>query len=264
MTIAKALQAANLEPLDAQVLLAFVLGCTKEKLITNSEYTLSKQEHETWQEVVKRRLSNEPVAYITNTKEFYGRDFYVTSDVLIPRPATEGLVDIAVSFLQDGQTQLVSTDTDIVAGSIQFRELGKVQTVVDIGTGSGCIAISVALELPDIQLIGSDISPDALRVAKRNAKALAANIEWKHSDGPQLLVDIQEPFLVVSNPPYIPTGEQLQASVYNYEPHTALFAGEDGADLLRIIFDAAKENPMCAGICFECKTTQWKELEKLA
>jgi release factor glutamine methyltransferase len=172
-------------------------------------------------QMAARRACREPVAYITGTREFYGRPFRVTPSVLIPRPETEGLIDEA----------------------LKLRRAGSRPVIIDVGTGSGCIAVTLALEWPGARVVGTDISPAALEVAQSNARALgAASAEFVHVAAgeffPAHLAGID---LVVSNPPYVPERdrESLQADVRDFEPHTALFAGGDGLDLIRLLIPRA-------------------------
>lgn len=168
-----------------------------------------------------RRARHEPVAYITGTREFYGRAFHVNPAVLIPRPETEGLIDEALTLRREGAQPVI----------------------VDVGTGSGCIAITLALEWPEARVIATDISTAALDVARSNAQTLGAtSIEFV-----QVIADSFFPAqpdgidLIVSNPPYVSSSDcdSLAADVRDYEPHSALFAGGDGLDLIRLLVPAA-------------------------
>jgi release factor glutamine methyltransferase len=174
----------------------------------------------------KRRAEHEPVAYITGTREFYGRPFRVTPAVLVPRPETEGLVEEALGLARPD-----------VAG----RAAGAGLRVVDVGTGSGCLAITLALEWPGAQVTATDVAPDALAVAADNAKRLGATrIDFRRTnllDGLPGLFD-----LVVSNPPYIAIADRptLPADVRDHEPAAALYGGDDGLDVVReLVADTA-------------------------
>jgi release factor glutamine methyltransferase len=166
----------------------------------------------------KRRAAHEPVAYITGTREFYGRPFRVTPAVLIPRPETEGVVDEALRL----------------ARAADGRAIGARLRVVDVGTGSGCLAITLALERPNAEITATDVSPDALVVAADNASRLGATgIDFRRAN---LLDGLPGPFdLIVSNPPYIAVSDRasLPADVRDYEPAAALFGGDDGLDVVR-------------------------------
>ncbi len=202
--------------LDAELLLADVLGVGRVYLYTHNDRPLTTQECDVFREKVRRRGKYEPVAYILGHKEFYGRVFNVNPHVLIPRPETEHIVETVLQWLQ-------------------VRGLGAVR-VWDIGVGSGVLAVTLALECPEAEVVASDISVHALQVAQANAKHLQAEkrITWLEGsllepwDG--VLCDV-----VVSNPPYVETGAVLDKDVHNYEPHTALFAGADGLDSVRVL-----------------------------
>ena len=166
-------------------------------------------------------ISSKPSQYIKGWVEFYKLKFKVTSDVLIPRPETELLVDAVISFLQTTNY--------------------KLPTVLDLGTGSGCIAISIAKNLPDTKIIASEISEKALKIARKNAKLHQANIEFILSD---LLENIKMPVnVIVTNLPYIPSERipYLDSSVKDFEPLVALDGGEDGFKLYRKLFGEIKQ-----------------------
>ena len=156
---------------------------------------------------LQRRLAGEPLQYIRGRCDFYGREFFVDERVLIPRPETELVVEQAVARAPRGAR------------------------VVDVGTGSGCIAVSLALERPDLHVIGVDVSVAALAVAKRNRDRLGARVEFAASD---LLDAVNKVDLVVSNPPYIPAAdvETLQTEVKDHEPRGALTPGPRGTEII--------------------------------
>ncbi|MEZ5320067.1 MAG: peptide chain release factor N(5)-glutamine methyltransferase [Vicinamibacterales bacterium] len=175
--------------------------------------------------LLERRLAHEPLAYLTGAREFYGRDFAVTPAVLIPRPETEGVVEEAL--------RIATGRTGAAAGNL---------AILDAGTGSGCLAITLALELPAAALVATDVSPEALGVARRNAAALgvADRIEFLQAPlaaGLDAAVD-----LVVANPPYVPERDRpaLAPDVVGHEPALALFAGPDGLDVIRDLVPAAR------------------------
>jgi release factor glutamine methyltransferase len=165
------------------------------------------------------------VAYITGTREFYGRPFRVTPAVLVPRPETEGLVEEALR---------------LVSGDGRGPATGAGLRVVDVGTGSGCLAITLALEWPAAAVTATDVSPDALAVAAENAARLgAARIDFRRTN---LLDGLPGRFdLVVSNPPYIALADRasLPPDVRDHEPAAALYGGEDGLDVVRGLVAAA-------------------------
>jgi len=195
--------------LDAELLACRVMGCARIDLYVAHDRPLSEAETAAYRELVKRRARGEPVAYILGEREFYGRSFVVDRRVLVPRPETEHLVDEAVAFLRTRTSPRVA----------------------DVGTGSGCIAISIASEVPGAQVIAVDLSADALQVARLNHERLAPDADITFLEG-----DLCVPLLehggfdaIVSNPPYISTQEMaaLPRDVAEFEPKTALHSGED-------------------------------------
>lgn len=258
MRIRDALCGSLLETADAEVLLARTLGVDRTWLIAHAEDTL---DHAAWQKFsawVERRRTCEPVAYITGVQEFFGRIFFVDKRVLIPRPSTEGLVEVALEFLQKGTEGTREVDTDIITTARRTGEGEWIapQTIIDIGTGSGAIAITLALERPDLHVIATDISADALDVARENAKrhAVLDRIQFLQGDGVEPIdtLDLRAPFLIISNPPYIPSGRTLMSDVIDYEPHVALFGGADGTRIVREIIDGATRHSLCRGFVMEC------------
>jgi release factor glutamine methyltransferase len=170
--------------------------------------------------VLNRRLDHEPLAYILGWREFYGRSFHVTPGVLIPRQETEVLVDSALE-------------------RIPVQPGGDVR-VLDLGTGSGCVGITIALERPYSKVTASDISSGALEVAQHNACDLRASVQFVNSDGFEAFCDSSFDF-VVTNPPYIGLEEPLHEEVKNFEPHQALFGGMTGIEFYqRIATDGAR------------------------
>lgn len=263
MTVEELLQIEGLPRLDSEVLLSFTLNKPRSWLYGHSTDTVSDTDRKTYVSYIERRKTHEPVAYITGRKEFYGREFMVNTDVLIPRPATEQLVQSTLDVLRGKHTETKEADTDIVIG---YKELGKtehVSLIVDVGTGSGCVGITLALEEPSIRCIATDISPAALSVGKQNANRLQVpgnRIRFCVADALEDSLEIQEDFLLVSNPPYIPATESVMSDVADYEPHLALFAGAKGEDVLLPLWHAAHKHPYCKGILFECKKDQWQRL----
>ncbi len=174
--------------------------------------------------LVERRVAHEPVAYIVGEREFYGRSFRVTPAVLIPRPETEGVVEAALEIL--GSAAL-STRTDP-------------PRVLDVGTGSGCLAVTIALEAPAASVEATDISADALTIARENAVRLgaAASVTLRKValTGGSSGFDV-----IVSNPPYVPLRDRptLSPDVRDHEPAVALFGGEDGLDVIRVLLPEA-------------------------
>jgi release factor glutamine methyltransferase len=208
--------------LDAEVLLAFALETGRVELVVNATRPLGQEELSRFRELVKRRRTREPVAYLVGRREFYGRLFRVDRRVLIPRPDTEKLVEVALERT--------------AARSMSLRAL-------DLCTGSGCVAITLARERPTARVQAIDSSDDALAVARENALRLGAyNASFSRADLYQGLDPVYARFdLVTANPPYIPQGEMvtLMPDVRDFEPRLALEGGEDGLAILRRVVDGA-------------------------
>jgi release factor glutamine methyltransferase len=219
----------QIEParLCAEILLAHALGCERLRLYTCHEQVPDPQVRERFRTLVQKAATGYPVAYLTGTKEFFSLSFEVTPDVLIPRPETEILVERTIRALRSVP-----------------RPAAR---ILDLGTGSGCIAVSLARHLPDARIAASDCSPAALAVARRNAErhGVAERIEfrcgdlfepWSTADSEPAIFDF-----IVCNPPYVAENGPVEPQVREYEPHVALFAGADGLDLIRrIVRDAAR------------------------
>jgi len=205
--------------LDAELLVAEALGTDRVGLYLDLHRPLVDVERSSIRPLVARRREREPVAYILGHRDFYGRRFHVTADVLIPRPDTETLVDHALECIPDDQPC----------------------RVLDIGTGSGAIAVTIAAERPLAMVTATDISEAALNVAAGNAERLGVSdrIRLERAD---LLDGTEQYDLIVSNPPYIARSEMqsLQAEVREHEPSGALEAGEDGLDIIRALLVATE------------------------
>lgn len=207
--------------LDAELLLVHVLKVPRISLYTNFDRPLSDSERDSYRALVKRRGAYEPVAYILGEREFYGRKFGVSPDVLIPRPETEHLVDAVLE---------------------RVRQSGiAAPRIIDVGTGSGAIAVTLAAELREAKVTAVDISAKALAVARSNAAFLGVNVDFREAD---LVKGIEPGFdIVVANLPYIGESEraQLTPDVRDHEPAVALFAGADGLDAIRrLVVDAVR------------------------
>lgn len=246
------LQSAPIDPLDAEILLASILQKDRSWVIAHPEHILEQRELDILHTWIHRRKGGEPLAYITRTKEFYGRDFFVDHRVLIPRPSTEGLIDFTLDFLRSGQEETRTIDTGIVAQSFAYGEISDVYTIVDIGTGSGCIGVTIALERPDLRIIALDISKDALSVARINAErhGVGSSIELREGDLLSPIHDLNDPFIIVSNPPYIKKSSPLDREVL-CEPSLALFAGPTGQEIVRNLMRQAQGNHGCRGLVIE-------------
>lgn len=216
--------------LDAELLLARALGTTRIQLIVDAKRPLEPETLARVRELVKRRRAREPIAYILGEREFYGRVFRVNRRVLVPRPDTEALVDVALE-----RTRAVS---------MSMRAL-------DVCTGSGCVAITLARERPTTTVFGADVDPDALAVARDNALRLGAyNVAWRRGN----LFSAVEPThrfdLVTANPPYIAVGEvdSLPVDIRDFEPRRALVGGDDGLAILRRLVAGAPAHLVDGGV----------------
>ena len=209
--------------LTAELLLMSTLDCDRAHLYAHPERVLTPAELTRFDHALAERLRGVPTQYITGHQEFWGMDFLVSPAVLIPRPETEHLIEAVLDCV--GQAP----------SSVPLR-------IADIGTGSGCIAIALAKELPHAEIHATDISPAALEVARSNASRhhLEYRIRFHQAD---LLtgLDTNSFDFIVSNPPYIATSEQhsLQPEVRDFEPHTALFAGPSGLSIIQRLIPAA-------------------------
>ncbi len=200
--------------LDAQVLLAEALACDRVSLYTQFDKPLGKPELDRFRSFVRRRLNNEPVAYIIGKKEFWSRTFAVSPAVLIPRPDTEVLIEVC--------QEILPKQKDI--------------TIVDVGTGSGIIAITLALSFPQAKVYAVDLSPGALSVAKKNAErhGLIDRIAFHQGDLLSAIAPDVQFELVTANLPYVSIPEYGQVPLeVKSEPETALVAGPDGMDCIR-------------------------------
>jgi len=254
MNVKDALRGSGLASADAEVLLSRILGRDRAWLLTHDHDALKPKHWSQFMQWIERRRKHEPVAYIIGEQEFYGRLFTVDRRVLIPRPATEGVVRRALQFLEDGKDAIDQVDSGIV---VVAKELGmrnyELRTIVDVGTGSGCIAITLALERPDLKIIATDISADALDVARMNAErhGVEKRITFKEGRGLEPVMDLEEPFLLVSNPPYIPSGNDMMKDVRDFEPHVALFGGGCGDEVRHQLKKEADAHPSCIGWVME-------------
>ncbi len=206
--------------LDAEVLLAHLLGIDRVGLYLNYDRPLKEVERQAYREMIQRRTAWEPVAYIVGYKEFWSLRFKVNPDCLIPRPETEHLVEEALRI---------------------GREMQPPLRILEIGIGSGTVAVAVATELEEAMIVATDISSHAIALARENAQehGVEGRIRFVHGD---LFPPGEPPFsLIVSNPPYIPTEEilHLAPEVRDYEPAVALDGGEDGLCFFRKIAQGA-------------------------
>ena len=226
-TVARVLEIARASiPLrEARLLLQHCLGMSHAALAAHPERVLDSAEAGRFGAWVARRAAGEPIAYLVGRSEFYGLDFAVTPDVLIPRPETEMLVDLAVERLR---------------ASARPR-------LLDLGTGSGCIAVTLAGRLPGAEVTAADASAAALAVARRNARAHAVALRFVAGDWFSAL-DGERFDLIVSNPPYVAEGDpHLGQGDLRFEPVAALASGADGLDAIRRIVAAAPRHLLPGG-----------------
>jgi release factor glutamine methyltransferase len=234
---------------DALTLLLHTLGITRAQFYANPDRALAPVDRDAYDAAIARRLTNEPIQYITGEQEFYGLALHVTPAVLIPRPETEHLVEAVLSC--HPAAPVCHPAAPVCHPAAQRRDLllpssappQEPLRILDIGTGSGAIALALAAHLPHAHIIATDISPAALDLARANAARhnLTARIRFLESDLLAAL-DPTEPFdAIVSNPPYVPTADRatLHPQVRDHEPCTALFAGLDGLDIYRRLIPQA-------------------------
>jgi release factor glutamine methyltransferase len=206
---------------EALLLLGHVLSLSEAQVLAREGNEVSAEAEGRFRALLERRLTGEPVAYLLGEREFYGRPFYVDSRVLIPRPETEHVVEAALA-----------------------EALPAAPRLLDVGTGSGCLAVTLALELPGARVVAADLSPGALAVAAKNARRLGAadRISFVRTDLTAGL-DLTRFDLVVSNPPYVDRSEipEISAEVCHFEPHLALFPPGAGDAILARLFAGCAE-----------------------
>jgi release factor glutamine methyltransferase len=215
----------------ARILLSHVVGAPQESILARTDDDITALQHSAYLELISRRAHGEPLQHIIGHQEFYGLDFLVTHHVLIPRPETEFLVERILT--------LAAMPDNSSAGS-------KIPLIADIGTGSGCIAIALAVHLPMSRFIATDISGPALDIARRNAEnhGVASRIEFLLGDlfAPLQYRGFDETIdFIACNPPYVPSSrpELVQREVREFEPPTALYGGWDGLSFYRrLLVDA--------------------------
>lgn len=210
--------------LDALILLEFVIGKDRPYILAHGEEKLTTDQIETLTDLINIRIGREPIAYILGKKEFYGRDFFVNYDVLIPRPESENFLELLKTYNPK-----------------------KDERLVDIGTGSGALAISAKLEFPQLRVAGCDISDEALGVAKENAKILAAKVRFYEDS---LLNKAKDQFnYIFANLPYVPLGYSVSPEVHK-EPEIAVYADSQGLDLVTKLAPQAFKSLKKGGLVF--------------
>jgi len=209
MTIKEWLNQCRINQLDAQLILSHVLNKSKEWILAHDDILLPTLKLREINNMQKRRIANEPMAYLLGSKEFFRRNFVVSPNVLIPRPETENLVELVIDKIGDKNAQ-----------------------ILDVGTGSGCVAITLDLELPNSEVTAVDISQKALKTARKNAKNLKSKIRLQKSDLLSNIAKKQKFNLIIANLPYVDRSWQTGAEI-EFEPDIALFAPENGLKLIK-------------------------------
>lgn len=230
--------------LDAQVLIAQSLAKPRSWVLAHPEAVITDEQQAIIQANLTRLKKGEPLPYVLGHWEFYGLDFLVTADTLIPRPETELLIDHALGWLRDHPSR---------------------RSGLDIGTGSGCIAISLARHIPDLRIIAVDLSFPALIIARQNAlqHGVLDQIDFIQAD---LVLASNNRFdLLCANLPYIPSDQLVQLKIYGKEPRLALDGGPSGLDLIRRLIEAVPTLAAAGGlILFEIESSQGEPINNLA
>jgi release factor glutamine methyltransferase len=229
--------------IDSEIILSKVLNKKREFVLTSENYKISKKQIKKFNTLLKRRLNNEPMAYIFNRKEFWNTSFFINKNTLIPRPETELIVEKLVHIFQN-----------------------KSPFIIDVGTGSGCILISLLEELKFAKGIGIDISRKALEIAIKNAKKSKAKKRMKFINR-SISDSIDNKFdLIVSNPPYICSHQltSLSNDIKNYEPKIALNGGKDGLDVIKkVIYKARNILKFNGMLALEIGNGQYRKVSQI-
>lgn len=206
--------------LDALVLLEDVTGKERTHLLAHPDTTLTPEQQKQLQKLLDRRAKHEPLAYIRNKTEFYGSEFYVNHNVLEPRPESETMIELLK----------------------KQSELQSIETIIDLGTGSGALAVTAKLEMPKSRVLAVDIDQNCLKVATANAQKLETHIEFIHGSLLEAFFDakLDAPIAILANLPYVPDDYQINQAALQ-EPKIAIFGGKDGLDLYRIMFEQLDE-----------------------
>jgi len=228
--------------LDAEVFLCHVLGKDRAEILAHSDDDLEEASASKLKKLIARRKKNEPIAYILGKSEFYCREFFINKDVLVPRPESETMIDL-------------------------LRDQGVEGVIVDVGTGSGALAVTAKLELPATEVFAIDIDPNCIKLAEKNAQNHDARIDFFTGNllEPYLKLKTKNsPLIILANLPYVPNGYQINEAA-RHEPELAIFGGMDGLDLYRELFSQISH--LKSKICFvftESLPEQHQELESLA
>lgn len=240
MTIKDAIEYGTINNNEVNILLCDAINKDKLFLLCHNDYVLSESEEKLFLDYIEKRKKNTPISYITHKREFYGREFYVNENVLIPRPETEIIIDV-----------------------VKGLNLTKDLKILDLCTGSGIIPITLGLECGFKEIYASDISFKALEVAKENAKKYNQNITFIESDLFENIPNIKFD-LIISNPPYITREDMEKLDIdVKREPNIALYGGVDGLDFYKKIISQGKEY-LKGKFIFEIGYNQSDSLERLA
>ena len=214
---------------DVEWLIADLLSCNRSEIPLHAQTDLTAEDQDLFSRRVERRTRREPLQHILGTANFLGYDFQVSAEVLIPRPETEVLVELALEFLMHLPNP----------------------SVFDLGTGSGCIALSLAKRCSKASIIGSDVSREALALARANAVSLVTldQVEFRHADGLAAFAKGEQMDLILSNPPYIPTAkiDTLEPEVRDHDPRLALDGGADGMQFYRLLANEGQSHLKSGG-----------------
>ena len=229
--------------LDAEIILSDIMGVNKEFFITENNKKISEKIIKRFNVAIKRRIKNEPIAYIVGKKEFWSEQFLVKKGILVPRPETEIMIYKIIKLFKN-------------------RSIN----ILDIGTGSGCILLSILKELKNSRGMGIDISKEAIEIAKKNSKNLSLlnRSRFKVSDLSKFNIGKYD--LIVSNPPYIPTNDikKLSKDIINYEPNIALDGGFDGLDLIKkVIYKSNSLLKRNGLLTLEIGNSQYKKVSSI-
>lgn len=248
--IAQRLRAAGIESarLDAVMIIGHVLNRSREWLLAHDDTLVSSEDSRRVEELTLRRAKREPLAYIMGYKEFHGRRFMVTSDVLIPRPESEVMIDMLSDVVVRGNTQTIGDTAKCNYSSRAYR-------LIDVGTGSGCLGITAKLEHPELNVTLSDISDKALEIARKNAEQLSADVGLVRSN---LMENVSGKFdIILANLPYVNPNWDYLSPELKYEPDLALYASDDGLALIYKLINQAPAHLVRGGyIILEMDTPQ--------